>query len=95
MIPPGPVYRNTYALVLARTLDILACGWIWRVYGVTISSECGLALRKPAPPPGAYGPRAARALGRALNWIEPGHCEGAIAADIARARQALSLLGSP
>lgn len=79
-------YSNGFALVIARTVDILIAGWIWRDYGVTISSMTGLELRKPQPE------RWARWLGGALNWLSPGHCESAITADIVRAREALALL---
>ena len=81
-------YTNTYVMVLARTVDILLCGWIWRKYDVTISSMTGLELR-------TLQPRLwARLLGGLLNWLQKGHCEGAITADIERARQALLLLTS-
>lgn len=79
--------NNTYFLVLARSVDILACSWIWRDYDITISSMCGLELRKPAPA------RWAKILGGALNWLQTGHCESAIAADITRCKAALGVLG--
>ena len=54
---------------------------------MTVSSRCGLALRageKTTP---------LALIGRALNKIDPGHTEAAIAADIARAKSALQILG--
>jgi hypothetical protein len=77
---------NGYVGVLARTIDILLCGWIWREYGITISSKTGLALRRPSPPAWA------RVLGWVLNHIQANHCELAIAADTQRARTALVIL---
>jgi hypothetical protein len=79
-------YSNVYYMVLARTIDICACGWIWRNYDITISSMCGLELRKIAPKKWAV------ILGGILNKIQANHCELAIAADIERAMQALGTL---
>lgn len=79
-------YSNSYVMVLARTVDILFCGWIWRDYDVTISSMCGLELRKPSPRLWA------RVLGGALNKLQRGHCEAAISADTHRAMDALLML---
>jgi len=84
---PSASVNNTYVVLLARTVDILLCGWVFRQYDITISSMCGLELRKPAPA------RWARILGGALNWLQTGHCESAIAADIARCKAALGVLG--
>ena len=81
-------YNKGYVVTLARCIDILACGWIWRNYDVTVSSMCGLELRRPAPRWWA------RWLGGFLNWLQTGHCESAIEADTARAVDALVLLGS-
>jgi hypothetical protein len=68
-------------------LDMFACCIIWRDPDVTISSMCGLELRKPTPAIWAL------VIGGALNKINPGHCESAIIGDIARAQSALILLG--
>ena len=78
---------NTYFLVILRSVDILACSWIWRDYDITISSMCGLELRKAAPA------RWARWLGGVLNWLQKEHCEMAIASDMLRCMQALKVLG--
>jgi hypothetical protein len=83
-------YSNTYVMVLARTVDILCCGWIWRNYGCTISSMTALELRKPAPR------RWAVILGTDfLNRLQANHCELAVIADRERANQALAILGPP
>jgi hypothetical protein len=79
-------YNNVYFLVLLRGVDILFCTWIWRDYDITISSMCGLELRKPDPKWWAV------LLGGALNKIQAGHCESAIVADTARAMAALIIL---
>lgn len=71
-------YSNAYFLVLLRGIDILFCTWIWRQYDITISSMCGLELRKPDPKWWAV------LLGGALNKLQAGHCESAIVSDIAR-----------
>ena len=82
-------YNKGYVVLIARTIDILTCTWIWRDYDVTISSMTGLEMRKLHPK------RWARTLNAFLNWLEPGHCEGAIKADIERAKEALTILGNP
>lgn len=79
--------NNSYGMVLARSVDILACSWIWRDYDITISSMAGLEMRKPKPKLWA------RILGGALNLLQNGHCEMAIAADKTRAQGALQTLG--
>ncbi len=79
-------YSQAYFLVLLRAVDILFCTWIWRNYDITISSMCGLELRRPLPKWWA------RWLGGVLNWIQPGHCESAIIADTARCLSALVIL---
>lgn len=68
-------------------VDIFWCGVIWGDADVTISSMTGLELRKPNPEWWA------RWLGWALDHLQSGHCESAIAHDIARARNALRILG--
>lgn len=88
-IPTSGRYNKGYLVLLARTIDILACSWIWRVYDITISSMVGLELRKAKP--AAW----ARVLGGVLNWIQKDHCEGAIASDRLRIQQALAILGDP
>ncbi len=81
-------YDNSYVFVLARTIDILFCGWIWRQYDLTISAECGLELRKATPRIWAI------VLGRwFLNKLQANHCELAIQADRYRAHAALQILG--
>ena len=79
-------YNNSYGVVVARSIDILCASWVWRDYDITISSLCGLELRKVAPALWARG------LGAFLNWVEANHCELAIMADQERARQALAIL---
>lgn len=80
--------KNSYVMVLARSVDILCCTFIWRDYDITISSMCGLELRK-----GAAAKWWAKLLGGFLNGIQPGHCELAIIADQTRATVALLMLG--
>jgi hypothetical protein len=82
-------YNKGYAVTVLRALDIFVGTLIWRDYGVTISAMTGLELRKPQPA------KWAKILGGFLNGISPGHCEGAIASDRLRAKQALAILGDP
>jgi hypothetical protein len=79
--------NNTYGMVLARAVDIFACTLLWRDYDVTISSMCGLELRKPVPKMWA------RVLGWAFNHLQTNHCELAILADLSRAKVTLTMLG--
>lgn len=86
----GEIANNTYVMVIARSLDVLLCSWVWRDYDITISSMCGLALRarvkaKPYAHWQAW-------LGTVLNRIQTGHCESAITADTQRASLALNVL---
>ena len=85
---PKVYNSNAYFLVVLRAVDILACTWIWRNYDITISSMCGLELRKFKP---AWW---AQMLGGFLNWLQPGHCESAIIADRARLIAAQVILGN-
>jgi hypothetical protein len=78
---------NSYTMVLARAVDIFACTLIWRDYDVTISSMCGLQLRKAKPA------RWAKILGWVLNHLQANHCELAIVADLQRAKTTLQMLG--
>lgn len=82
-------YNKGYAVTILRALDLFVGTLIWRDYGVTISAMTGLELRKPEPA------QWAKVLGGSLNWLSPGHCEGAIASDRLRAEQALKILGDP
>ena len=80
-------YNNAYFFVILRSADLFTAALIWRDYDITISSLCGLELRKPNPP------RWARWLGRFLNTLQANHCELAIAADKLRLEQARAILG--
>lgn len=82
-------YNRTYLVLLARTVDILLAGWIWRDYDVTISAMTGLALRAATPPAWSI------LLGAFLEICQRNHCEQAVAADRERAQTALKLLGPP
>lgn len=84
--PGGTRYNTGYVILLARCIDILVGGWIWRDYDITISAQTGLECRKDHP-------RAwARLLGSLLNHLEPNHCELAITCDWERAQQAQQIL---
>lgn len=81
-------YNKAYVVLIARVIDIAIAAFIWRDYDITISAQTGLVMRKPNPPTWA------RALNAFLNFLEPGHCELAIACDIERAQAALVILGA-
>lgn len=72
---------------IARAVDVLFASWFWNKTDVTISSLCGLALRKDPNVRTFNG-----YLGRILNKIQANHCEKAIADDIARAKAILEVL---
>lgn len=75
---------RTLAHAIAVAFDMFAQAAIWDApIGVTISSRAGLAARSGAP-------RWANLI--CAMFRNPDHCEQAIKADIARARQALELL---
>ncbi len=80
-------FQRGYAYKVLLYLDILGCSVIWRDPDVTISSETGLAMRKPNPP------RWAKVLNAVLNRIQPNHCQLAIQDDIDRAKRAIVYLG--
>lgn len=77
---------NTYVFKVLLAIDTFFASLIWRDSAITISSYTGLELRGAAPA------RWAVLLGAFLDWINPGHCEKAIAHDIARATTALAIL---
>ena len=79
--------QTGYVFKVLLYVDVFWCGVIWGDSDVTISSMTGLELRKPAPKLWA------RVLGGVLNRLQAGHCEGAIAHDADRAKQALLILG--
>lgn len=69
--------------------DIFTLSMFVKVYGVTISSACGLALR--ANPTGTTF---LHKLGRILNKIQTNHCELAIIDDGERLKAALIFIGA-
>jgi hypothetical protein len=86
-------WANTYTHALAIAADMFGSAILWanKTADVTISSVCGLELRREA-----LGQKSATQrlviLGKVLNWIQPGHCEMAIAADMSRLETARTFL---
>ena len=77
-------FLHGVALSLDYAVELL---FEWRrSVPMTISSRCGLALRRGEK----RTPMAL--LGKCLNWLSKGHCEGAIKADIERCTWALQQL---
>jgi hypothetical protein len=86
MKTPSYTFSNSWALVVLRALDVFFACCIWRDYNITISSWCGLELRKENPK------RWAKILGKILDKIQEGHCEIAIKTDIERIQVSLDIL---
>lgn len=78
---------RTWTHIFAVSVDILFFSICRGVYDCTISSWCGLEIRK-----GSAGNKFGRGLGWVLNHIQKDHCELAIAADQARAAACLNYL---
>lgn len=85
-------WSNTYTHTVIITVDVLGASLFWNRSDLTISSLCGLELRKKAAGQGSVWSLVQ--LGRFLNWINTGHCEAAINADAQRAVNALRSLGA-
>ncbi len=81
-------WSKTFTGIVAISADIFTASVFWKHADVTVSSLCGLELRKSG------GIWSLRVIGRLLNRIQTDHCERAIASDIERAREALTLLGA-
>lgn len=87
--------NRTFFHALCVAADIFAAAILWtnKGFDITISSMCGLELRKyNLKIPGCS--KRLVYLGKALNWIQRGHCESAIQADILRCQNALYALGA-
>ena len=80
-------WSNTFTGIVAISADIFTASVLWKHEDVTVSSLCGLELRKPG------GIWSLHIIGNWLNGIQRNHCELAIASDIERAKGALKLLG--
>lgn len=88
-------WSSTYTHAIAIAADMLGAAFLWsnRVADVTISSVCGIELRKAAK---GMTPVSGRlvVLGRALNAIDTDHCEKALEADLERLDTARAFLTS-
>lgn len=78
---------RTWTHIVAVSVDLATFSIVKGVYDVTISSWCGLEIRK-----GKDGNKFGRFLGWILNHIQKNHCELAIAGDQERAASALEYL---
>lgn len=75
--------------------DMWCAAVFFNVDDVTVSSLCGLARRGPLPTQlkfAAWQVKALGLIGAGLEFFWPGHCEEAIASDIARGSSAAALL---
>lgn len=86
-------WEGTYSHQVLLSLDLWAAGVFFNKSGLTVSTLAGLVRDQLDAPLKLYGWQRG-----VLGWIEPrlsnAHCEAARAADIARARVALSLMGA-
>lgn len=84
-------WDKTYSHEFLLALDLYAAGLFFNHNGITISTMAGLVRDGKDAPLKLYGWQ--RSF---LRWLEPrlsnAHCEGAKAADIARAQLALQLM---
>jgi len=79
-------YSQRYVVVVARAADLFISTVIKRDYGITVSSWCGMELRKKGSPT-IYSN-----LGKFLNKLQKDHCELAMAADRERAEYVLETI---
>lgn len=81
-------WSNTYTHTVVIGVDILTASIFWNTSNVTVSSLCGLELRR------GYKHTPLALLGALLNKISKNHCELAIQADLGRQAKATLLLNS-
>lgn len=84
-------WDSTYTYKVAISVDVLTASIFWNRTDLTVSSLCGLELRKKATGKGAIWSLVQ--LGRFLNWLNKDHCESAIRGDAQAALNALNILG--
>lgn len=82
---------NTYTYKIAVSVDVLTASIFWNRTDLTVSSLCGLELRKVAA--GKGGVWSLVQLGRFLNRLSKDHCESAIRGDAQAALNTLNTLG--
>ncbi len=82
------IKSGTYVQKLLLGLDMYVSLILFRDLDVTISSQCGLALREKRAGFLSW-------LGGVLNKVSPGHTTWAMTDDVARAHAAIKLLASP
>ena len=97
-------FSQTWIHTVLVAIDDLGASVLFDLDDTTISALCGVQRRSDAGDSQATGALATlglrrwqqaflRAVGRLLEWIKPGHCERAIAADLARGRTMRGILG--
>lgn len=80
---------GTWTHRFAIAVDMFFGSLTEEIYGITISSWCGIQLRL-----GAKGNTFGKLLGTILNHIQTNHCEIAIAADLERCQGGAAFLQS-
>lgn len=100
-------FQHTYLHTICVGLDDFWAGVLFNRDDTTISSLCGLVRRMDRGDRAARNAiliallmrawqiNLLRVIGRALEFVRPGHCEAAIAADIERAGRTHALLETP
>lgn len=84
-------WTSTYTGRLTIAVDMLTASIFWNRTDTTVSSLCGIQLRRRACGQGYQ--RFLAALGDLLNWLNPNHCEGAILGDFSRMMKTVQQLG--
>ncbi len=98
-------WARTYTHTVAIAIDDLGAALLFDLDDTTISALCGVQRRSDAGDARATSALATlhlkpwqrgflRVVGRALEWIRPGHCERAIIADLARGKTMRGLLSA-
>jgi hypothetical protein len=85
-------WSGTYSHTLAIAVDIATASVFWNTADVCVSPGTGIELRRRKV--GIPYSRRLAAIGDALEWIQPGHCEASIAADLERIEAARALLNA-
>ena len=96
-------FSQTYLHTVLVAIDDLGASVLFDLDDTTISALCGVQRRSDSGDAQAtaalatlglrpWQHRFLRAVGRLLEWIKPGHCERALAADLARGKAMAALL---
>lgn len=87
-------WQGTFSHNVLYAVDVLAGTLFWNVDDMTISAMCRMWRLGKLEPFKLYGWQVwlLSKIEPALEYIEPGHCEGARLADLKRAQEAIAKL---